>query len=110
MEARSPARYLAPIALLAAAVAIVIVIAGAGHSASAPASAPAPAPARTVTSPILTTRGHHARRARAYVVKAGDSLSSISAATGVPVATLEALNPGVNPAALQTGQRLTLRR
>lgn len=108
MEARSPARYLAPIALLAAAVAIVIVIAGAGHSASAPA--PAPAPARTVTSPILTTRGHHARRARAYVVKAGDSLSSISAATGVPVATLEALNPGVNPAALQTGQRLTLRR
>jgi LysM repeat protein len=45
-----------------------------------------------------------------YVVKSGDSLSSISVKTGVTVPTLESLNPGVNPAALQAGQRLRLRR
>ncbi len=45
-----------------------------------------------------------------YVVKSGDSLSAISAKTGVAVATLESLNPGVDPNALQTGQRLTLRK
>jgi LysM repeat protein len=44
------------------------------------------------------------------VVKPGDSLSAISVKTHVSVATLEALNPGIDPNALQTGQRLTLRK
>jgi LysM repeat protein len=43
-------------------------------------------------------------------VQAGDSLSSISAKTGISVADLESLNPGIDPNALQTGQRLILHR
>jgi len=45
-----------------------------------------------------------------YVVRAGDSLSVISARTGVPLPTLESLNPGVSSNSLQVGQRLRLRR
>ncbi|MGA2930053.1 MAG: LysM domain-containing protein [Solirubrobacteraceae bacterium] len=43
-------------------------------------------------------------------MRAGDSLSTISVKTGVSIATLESLNPNVDPAALQTGQLLRLRR
>ena len=49
---------------------------------------------------------------RFYVIRPGDTLSTISVKTGVPVATLEALNHGVtsDPNALQTGQSLRLHR
>jgi LysM repeat protein len=43
-------------------------------------------------------------------VHGGDSLSGIAVKTGIPLATLEALNPSVPPNALQNGQRLRLRR
>ena len=46
-----------------------------------------------------------------YVVKPGDTLSAIASKTGVSLATLEALNRSLGPTfALQTGQRLRLRR
>jgi spore germination protein len=45
-----------------------------------------------------------------YTVRPGDSLSSISARTGVPVSTIQELNRNLNPQALQVGQRLRLRR
>ena len=105
MVARSRARYLAPAALIAAVVAVVIVVADSGRS------TPQPAPSRTViTGTKVLTRRHHPRQRRFYVVRPGDNLSIISARTGVPLSTLQALNPGVDPAALQTGQRLRLRR
>ncbi len=50
------------------------------------------------------------RRAHFYTVKSGDTLSAISARTGVSLPAIEQLNPGVNPGALQTGQRLRLRQ
>jgi hypothetical protein len=37
-------------------------------------------------------------------------MTLISASTGVPLQTLESLNPAVNPNALQTGQRIRLQR
>jgi LysM repeat protein len=45
-----------------------------------------------------------------YRVRAGNTLSGIAAKTGVPIATIQQLNPNVNASALQTGQRLRLRR
>ncbi len=50
------------------------------------------------------------KKATFYVVQPGDSLSRISVKTGLPVPTLESFNPNVDPNALQTGQRLRLRR
>jgi LysM repeat protein len=101
MVARSSARYLAPLALAAAITATYLIV----HS--------------QLTSKHSTPASHIARgrsrsrsqlKATFYVVQSGDSLSAISGKRGISVATLEALNPGVNPNALQTGQRLRLRR
>lgn len=101
MRVRNPGRYLAPAALLAVTVAVVLVV-SAGLSPKHHA-APSTTPARLPTT-------HRAPRKAFYVIRAGDTLSSISLKTGVSVVTLTSLNPSVNPNALQTGQRLRLRR
>ena len=44
-----------------------------------------------------------------YRVRAGDTLATISAATGVSVARLEQLNPNVEPTSLFIGDRIRLR-
>jgi len=96
---RSPVRFLAPIALAAAIVATYVVV---HHGLTTKHKAPQ----------VHTVTRRHGKFAKAkfYVVQPGDTLSTISQKTGVPVPVLEALNPSVNPNALQTGQRLRLRR
>jgi LysM repeat protein len=104
MVARNRARYLAPIALAAVIAATYLVVHGSlskAHSQTQPRVVLPTRPARTATTKKAAT---------IYIVKPGDSLSAISVKTHVPVATLEALNPGIDPNALQTGQRLTLRK
>lgn len=100
MVARNHWRYLVPVALIAVIVATVLVVRGAigvGHTTTS---------SRIDQLPVV----HHAApQKKFYVIRAGDSLSTISVKTGVPVPTLESLNPSVNPNALQTGQRLRLR-
>lgn len=112
MPARSPARFLAPLALLASVVALIAVVAGSGTggsgtpSSSTRTSTPEP-PATTGTG--STTPAEAARPAqRVYVVKAGDNLFSISERTGVPVDRIQQLNPDADPQALVAGQRLKL--
>jgi len=46
---------------------------------------------------------------KSYVVQNGDTLISISRETGVPVATILRLNPGVDPQILISGEKLRLR-
>jgi LysM repeat protein len=46
---------------------------------------------------------------RAYVVQNGDTLSSISHETGVPLSQILKLNPGVDPQILISGEKLKLR-
>lgn len=103
MVAKNRGRYLAPIALVVVLVATVVVIRG------GVASTPRAAPAR-VLNDRRPTGSHRSPRPRFYVIQAGDSLSAISVKTGVSVASLEALNPSVDPNTLQTGRRLRLRR
>jgi len=43
-------------------------------------------------------------------VRRGQTLSSISARTGIPIERLEELNPQLDPQMLRAGQRLKLRR
>ena len=45
----------------------------------------------------------------AYVVQNGDTLTSIAHHTGVPVAKILKLNPGVDPQILISGEKLKLR-
>jgi LysM repeat protein len=49
------------------------------------------------------------RPPKAYVVKNGDTLTSIARRTGVSVARIRALNPGVDPQILISGEVLKLR-
>ncbi len=101
MADRNTARLAAPLALLMAAVAVVAVV-----QASRPSSPSTPPP---VTRTALAHRVRHARAPpRSYVVQAGDTLSTIAAKTGVSLAAIQRLNPGIDPQALQTGQSLKL--
>jgi len=46
---------------------------------------------------------------KSYEVQSGDTLTSIAHETGVPVATILQLNPGVDPQILVSGEKLKLR-
>jgi len=46
---------------------------------------------------------------KTYVVQSGDTLTSIAHRTGVPVARILRLNPGVDPQILISGEKLKLR-
>jgi LysM repeat protein len=46
---------------------------------------------------------------KSYEVQSGDTLTSIARKTGVPVATIVRLNPGVDPQILISGEELKLR-
>ncbi len=105
MVARNVGRYVAPTALVAVIVATVVVVSS-GLEASSTKH-----PAASVHRPVRTVLSvPAASHSLFYVVRSGDSLSTISVRTGVSVPALEALNPSADPNALQTGQRLRLRR
>ena len=44
-----------------------------------------------------------------WIVHSGDTLGSISLKTGIDVATLQSLNPDLDPQTLLEGQRIALR-
>jgi LysM repeat protein len=110
MRHRSPARWLAPVALVTCAVAVYAVVHG-GASSDGKGRRSGPAVHTTGSTPTKTTsKRARARKARTYVVKAGDVLSAIAEKTGVTVAEIERLNPSVDAAALHPGQKLRLTR
>jgi LysM repeat protein len=110
MRHRSPARWLAPLALFACVVAVAAVI---GQSlrpderstAAAPGSS---AQTRTISAGDGSARRGPSRRRRTYTVRAGDTLSAIAARTGVPLGRLQQLNPRLDSDSLQAGQRIKL--
>lgn len=107
MRSRSPARILAPLALAAAAVALILVLQGGGGEGKSGATSHRAASSARRSTTLAKRR--RAARGRTYVVKDGDILSAIAAKTGVPVATLEDLNPKADPQSLHAGQRLKIR-
>ena len=99
MAARSPLRLLAPIAIAVVLAGVVVVVLSSSGGGSADKGT-----ARTATAPAKKVP-----RKRTYRVREGDTLTSISDKTGVSTARLIALNPGLDPQALQLGDRLKLR-
>jgi LysM repeat protein len=53
--------------------------------------------------------GQRAVRRGVWIVHSGDTLGSISVKTGIDVATLQTLNPDLDPQTLLEGQRIALR-
>jgi LysM repeat protein len=107
MRRRSPGRWLAPLALVIAAVAVYAVVDSGGRSGGTTTSGGAsPHPARRPAHRPPAAR--KVRPARTYTVRAGDTFSTISAKTGVPLTRIRALNPGVDEQALRIGQKIKL--
>jgi LysM repeat protein len=108
MAARSPARWLAPLALVTVSIAVYGVVSSGLRSDDAGTSEPARTSRSQGRQASHTTEGG-ARRPRTYVVKPGDTLSGIAATTGVPLATLTRLNEDLDSQSLQAGQHIKLR-
>jgi len=114
MEHRSPARYLAPLALVGFAVALVLVIGGSTRSDDDEPVAPTATVQRTTDQGNDRDRGdgngeRRRRRAETYTVVAGDTPSGIAEKTGVPLSTIEELNPDLDPQALSVGDEIRIR-
>jgi LysM repeat protein len=104
-------RYAGPAAfLLAVTVAVLLVRSGLQHQGPA-ASPTVPTVVHTTTEAPTTTTAKKAKppARRYWTVKAGDTFEVISTQTGVPVATIEKLNPSVASTSLFIGQKLRIR-
>ncbi|MBA2794859.1 MAG: LysM peptidoglycan-binding domain-containing protein [Thermoleophilaceae bacterium] len=109
---RSPARLLAPLALLAFALAFFVVLgasSGTDDSKKAPGGSAARPSSESATTEAADPAPKRERKRASYTVKVGDSLGAIAEKTGVEVEALELLNPEVDAQALSPGQKLKLR-
>jgi LysM repeat protein len=107
MASRSPARYLAPAALAAAAVAVYLVGFNGSQSKSDSGDAPASRAGKRTTSSQSKPAAKKAKPTT-YTVRAGDVLSGIAGKTGVSVDDLQRFNPKVDAQTLRVGQKLKL--
>ena len=99
MAARSPVRYIAPIALGITLLAVLVVLVSFDGGDGTPSADRARS---TTTQPQRPAR-------RTYVVRRGDTLVSIAERFGLTPERLLALNPDVDAQALHPGTRLKLR-
>jgi LysM repeat protein len=103
MERRTSAaaRIAAVLALIGAVILIAVVVSTAGNSSD---------------SKGHHHHQHHAQKqkkprstAKTYTVQPGDTLTAIAHETGVPLSEIMALNPGVDPQILTSGEVLKLK-
>lgn len=113
---RSPARFLAPLALIAVLVAFLAIVTGSGgNGGTATEDQTTPATQRSTTSTSAKTSTASKKKAaskssrRTYTVQAGDTLGGIADKTGVPLDRIEELNPNVDPHTMNAGQQIRLR-
>jgi LysM repeat protein len=98
------ARLLAVLAIAAVVIAVIVIVSnadlgkdesGGGHK-------------KTTTT--ATKHKKPRTKAKTYTVKSGDTLTSISAKTGIPVSEIQVLNPEVDPQILEAGETLKLKK
>jgi LysM repeat protein len=112
MAARSPARFLAPLALLGFVLALLLIVShssddgSGGNDAKTNQEQPANSPAANSGGDGSSSK----KGPRFYRIKVGDTPSSIAEKTGVSLSTIEQLNPDLDPQALSPGQRVKLRK
>ena len=99
----APARVVATIALVGGFVLLIAVIAGSLGDGDDGGKDGTPA------VQMGKQGGARGEAPKSYVVQNGDTLTSIARKTGVPVSSIEELNPGVDPQILVSGEKLKLR-
>jgi|SRR5438093_1057762 LysM repeat protein len=117
MAHSSPARWLAPLALVAAAVALGAVLSSGLSSSPSDTQPAAPVPTprnadrargRTTTGPKAGTKRKQPGASKTYTVQPGDFLSDVAEKTGVPVERLRELNPGLDANSMHVGQKIRI--
>ena len=110
MAGRSPARFLAPLALVAFALALFIVLdrTTGGNDETEAGPNRAAQPAETTPSPNKKAKKEQKSKPKTYTVKVGDTPSGIAEKTGVSLETILELNPDLDPQTLTPGTKLKL--
>lgn len=107
--ARSPARFLAPLALVAVAIAFYVVLdRTTSDETPASGSRQTTQPADATPTPQGGAKKQKRKQPKTYTVKAGDTPSGIAEKVGVPLETILELNPDLDPQALTPGTKLKL--
>ena len=101
----SPARLLAPLALILFTLALVVVVVT-SNGGDGDHQSPARRSSAVATTPKRTPA---VRGPATYTVKTGDTLGAIAQKTGVSVDRIQELNPELDPQALLSGQKIKLR-
>ena len=108
MAGRSPARFIAPLALVAFALALFIVV-----SSTTGDGGGGETDARETRAPAEATPEPNAKRKRkprkTYTIKAGDTPSGIAVKVDVPLDQILELNPDLDPHTLTPGTKIRLR-
>src|SRR3954470_16123015 len=104
---KSPARVLAPLALAVCTVAFLYVVMSSGSGDEGGGGSSSAQHTSTSKRTQTTTSPNSAKST--YTVRTGDTLGGIAAKTGVSVEKLQELNPGLDPQALVSGQKIKLR-
>ena len=112
MAARSPARFLAPLALLGFVLALFLVVSNSTSNGGSGGNDATPTEQRATATPAANggKSSSGKRGKRFYTVKVGDTPSAIAEKTGVPLSQIEQLNPDLDPQTLSPGERIKLRR
>jgi LysM repeat protein len=112
MAPRSPARFLAPLALVAFGFALFIVVTSSSTEPEAGNDGGRTTEEQPAASPGNGEEedGGERKGRRRYTVRPGDTPSSIADKTGVPLEDILRLNPDLDPQTLSPGQRIKLRQ
>jgi LysM repeat protein len=105
---RELTRFGVPAAFLAAVTVAVLLIKSALNSGGTQITPPGlPVSTQTTTrSSVSTTTAHTTTAARYYTIQPGDTLGAVAARERTTVDELLRLNPGIDPTALHSGQRI----
>ena len=109
MAGRSPARFLAPLALVAFALALFIVVSSTTKDDDGkPGAQDTGQPAKSTATPA-GTGGKKRKVRKTYTIKSGDTPSGIAVRVGVPLDRILELNPDLDPQTLSPGTKIKLR-
>jgi len=114
---RSPARFLAPLALIAVLIVFLAILTGSNSNnpgsptTESSSSTTSSTPAKTTASKTTVKKSAKtgATSVRTYTVQVGDTLGSIADKTGIPLERIQTLNPDVDPHAMVAGQKIKLK-
>jgi LysM repeat protein len=110
MAGRSPARFFAPLALVAFALALFIVVSSTTKDdGDTPGARDTTQPAQSTASPNGGGGGKKRKTRRSYTVKSGDTPSGIAEKVNVPLDRILELNPDLDPQTLTPGTKIKLR-